>query len=321
MPVDFEINDQWVRSRRGFKNQVESRKPYAYLVEEEKGTTGAIEKIATIFLSNKECPFQCLMCDLWKNTTDKPVQPGDIPAQIEWALSRIPKAQTIKLYNSGNFFDVNAIPVEDYKAIAEMLKEFDRVIVENHPKLINTHTLKFQEMLSPQLEIAMGLETVHPGVLKKLNKKMTLLDFERAVNILKSHNISARTFILLKPPFLNEPEGIMWAKRSIDFAFNTGVKCCVVIPTRYGNGALDHLGELGHFSPPVISSLENVLEYGIALKAGNVFADLWDIELFSECEHCLSKRKERLKQMNLQQSVLPKVKCEYQDKAGHNTPG
>ncbi len=242
MPVDLEISNQWIKSKRGPKNKIDSRKPYAFYLEEEKGIDGETTSVATIFLSNKECPFQCLMCDLWKNTTDEPVQAGDIPYQIQWALNRLPKAQNIKLYNSGNFFDINAIPEEDYGAIAGMIKDFDRVIVESHPKLINTLTFKLQEMLSPQLEIAMGLETVHPGVLKKLNKKMTLSDFERAVNILEAHNISTRAFILLKPPFLNEQEGIMWAKRSIEFAFNTGVKCCVIIPTRYGNGALEHLG-------------------------------------------------------------------------------
>jgi len=314
MPVDLEISNHWITSKRGPKNKIDSRKPYAFYLEEEKGINGETTSVATIFLSNKECPFQCLMCDLWKNTTDEPVQAGDIPYQIQWALNRLPKAQNIKLYNSGNFFDINAIPEEDYGAIAGMIRDFDRVIVESHPKLINTLTFKLQEMLSPQLEIAMGLETVHPGVLKKLNKKMTLGDFERAVNILEAHNISTRAFILLKPPFLNEQEGIMWAKRSIEFAFNTGVKCCVIIPTRFGNGALEHLGELGHFSPPVIGSLENVLEYGIALEAGNVFADLWDIELFSKCSQCLKKRKRRLKEMNLQQSILPKVKCDCQDK-------
>lgn len=309
MPVEIKINDQWVRSRRGPKNQVDPRKPYAFLVEEERGANAEIEKVATIFLSNKECPFQCLMCDLWKNTTNVPVQPGDIPAQIEWALKQLPKVSTVKLYNSGNFFDVHAIPVKDYKAIAGMLKEYDRVIVENHPKLINANTFKFQEMLTPQLEIAMGLETSNPEVLKKLNKKMTLNDFKGAVQKLNEHQIQSRAFILLKPPFLDEEQGILWAKRSIDFAFNIGVQGCVVIPTRYGNGALNDLGKMGLFSPPQLSSLENVLEYGIKLDSGNVFADLWDVELFSKCTACLSKRKERLQLMNINQSVPPEISC------------
>lgn len=309
-PVDLRIDDRWVRSKRGARNQVEPGKPSAYLVEEERGNDGAVEQIATIFLTNKECPFQCLMCDLWKNTTTKSVNPGDIPAQIEWALGQLPKTKSVKLYNSGNFFDVNAIPVSDYPAIASMLSDFDRVIVENHPRLLNAHTFKFQELLKPELEIAMGLETSNPEVLKMLNKKMTLDHFKLAVKVLNQNQIDVRTFILLKPPFMDESEGIYWAQHSIEFAFEAGVGTAVVIPTRFGNGALDELGQMGYFSPPDIKSVEQVLEYGIGLKAGNVFVDLWDIELFSSCSKCLKKRKERLHQMNLQQTLLPEISCE-----------
>ena len=279
------------------------------MVEGERGNDGEIEQVATIFLTNKECPFQCLMCDLWKNTTTESVKPGEIPAQIEWALQRLPEASSIKLYNSGNFFDVNAIPVADYPAIAGLLQDYKRVIVENHPRLINKNTFRFQHLLKPQLEIAMGLETVHPGVLEKLNKKMTLEDFKRAVNSLNQHLIPTRAFILLKPPFLNESEGITWAQRSIDYAFKAGVQCCVVIPTRHGNGALSELSRRNLFSPPRLSSLENVIEYGIGLDSGRVLADLWDIELFSDCSKCLTQRKNRLHQMNLTQSILPQIPC------------
>ena len=308
--VDFQINDHWVQSRRGPHNQVDPRKPYAYLVEEERDNHGGLEQVATVFLTNKECPFKCLMCDLWKNTTTKSVESGAIPAQIEWALSRLPRATSIKLYNSGNFFDINAIPVSDYPAIAELLSEFNRVIVENHPRLINDNTFKFQKLLASELEIAMGLETSHPEVLKKLNKKMTLEHFRQAVEILDRNQITSRAFILLKPPFLDESEGIYWAKRSIEFAFESGVYSVTVIPTRHGNGALNELGELGYFSPPNIKSLEQVLEYGIGLSAGNVFADLWDIELFSSCSKCLENRKARIHQMNLHQVLLPQVACD-----------
>ena len=308
-PVDFQIDDQWVRSYRGNRNKIVPGEPYAFLVEEERGNDGVIEQVAIVFLTNKECPFQCLMCDLWKNTTPESVAPGNIPSQIEWALGKLPAADSIKLYNSGNFFDVNAIPVSDYQAIAGLLQGYKRVIVENHPRLINKNTFHFQHLLKPQLEIAMGLETVHPVVLKKLNKKMTPDDFRNAVNLLTQNDIISRAFILLRPPFMNESEGISWARQSIDFSFEAGVHSAVVIPTRWGNGALNHLGKLGFFSPPDIRSLEKVLDYGVGLNAGNVFADLWDIELFSSCSTCIKPRKDRLYQMNLQQTVLPRIAC------------
>jgi hypothetical protein len=304
-----QIDDRWILARRPAKNPVTPWRPYAYLVEKERTAEGQIENVATIFLTNRECPFRCLMCDLWKNTTDRRVSDGAIPAQIQWALDRLSPAPHLKLYNSGNFFDVKAIPPQDLPRIAKLLDHFKTVIVECHPRLIDKRCLAFQDLLRPELQVAMGLETAHPDVLKKLNKRMTLEDFERATHHLTQNGILVRAFILLRPPFLNEVEGVTWAKRSIDFAFDIGVECCVIIPTRGGNGALERLQELALFSPPRIESLEEVLEHGIRLKRGRVFADLWDIEKFSHCNECRAQRVQRLRQMNLDQVLAPPIHC------------
>jgi radical SAM enzyme (TIGR01210 family) len=164
-------------------------------------------------------------------------------------------------------------------------------------------------MLVPDLHVAMGLETVNPDVLKMLNKRMTADDFSNSVNFLTKNGIPSRAFILLRPPLLSEPEGVYWAERSIDFAFKAGAECCTVIPVRSGNGAMDELLKKEYFHPPDIRSLETVLEYGISLKAGRVFADVWDLGLFSDCEKCLPKRIERLTLMNLDQKIKSPIEC------------
>jgi archaeosine synthase beta-subunit len=306
---DLFINDQWVMSNRGRKNSVDPQKPYAYLFEKERTISGEIEDTAIIFLTNRECPFRCLMCDLWKNTTDKSVPVGAIPKQIEWALNHLPDVKHLKLYNSGSFFDGRAIPQEDYKRIASMVSSFETVIVESHPRLVNEKCLIFRDMLKPDLQIALGLETVHPDVLKKLNKQMTLEDFRNSISYLTQHGILSRAFILLKPPFLSESEGVYWAERSLDFAFRVGVECCTVIPVRAGNGAMDLLLDQGYFTPPDIHSLEKVLEYGIGLNAGRVFVDVWDLGMFSICNKCIDKRTNRLIEMNLNQKISAPAIC------------
>jgi len=303
------INDKWIISQRGNKNPVDPRKPYGWLVEKERTISGSIADTGIIFLTNRECPFHCLMCDLWKNTTDISVAASTIPDQIRYALDKMPGIRHIKLYNSGSFFDPRAIPEEDYEEIAYLLENFQTVIVESHPKLINEKCLKFRDMLCPDLHIALGLETANPDVLEILNKQMTLDDFTKSVGFLTKNEIKSRAFILLRPPFLSESEGIYWAERSIDFAFNSGVECCTVIPVRAGNGAMDHLKMSGDFNMPDIHSLEKVLEYGIGLNAGRVFADTWDLGLFSKCQKCTGKRTERLKEMNLNQKIYPRVEC------------
>ena len=307
---DFVFNDQWIVSMRGNKNSVDPQRPYSWLVEKERTISGKIEDTGIIFLTNRECPFHCLMCDLWKNTTDESVSAGAIPAQIAWTLERMPEVKHLKLYNSGSFFDERAIPPEDYKEIASLLKNFETIIVECHPKLINDKCLKFRDMLKPELHIALGLETVHPKILQHLNKHMTLEDFSNSVNFLTKQDIHTRAFILLRPPLLSESDGIYWAERSIDFAFSSGVECCTIIPVRSGNGAMDFLIKKGDFSLPDIRSLETVLEYGIGLKSGRVFADVWDLGIFSTCNKCLVERTGRLVEMNLSQEIITPVTCE-----------
>src|SRR5438876_7007399 len=122
----------------------------------------------------------------------------------------------------------------------------------------------------------MGLETVHSEVLSRLNKRMTLEGFARAAEFLRRNQIALRAFILVKPPFLDEEEALFWAKRSLDFAFDCGATVASLIPTRFGNGALEALAAKGQFFPPKLSTLEQAVEYGVGHARGRVFADLWD---------------------------------------------
>jgi radical SAM enzyme (TIGR01210 family) len=303
------LSDREILAARGPKEPVDPWQPISAFVEPERQADGRVLDVATIFLANRECPFRCVYCDLWKHTLDEPTPIGAVPRQIDIALKRLPPASVVKLYNSGNFFDAAAIPPEDWPAIADRVRPFERVIVENHPRLIDERVLRFRDLLGRPLEIAMGLETVHSDVLARMNKRMTLDDFDNATRFLVEHDIAVRAFVLLRPPFLSETEGIEWARKSIHFAFDCGATCVSVIPTRPGNGTMDRLQAEGWFAPPKLSSLESVLASGIESNRGRVFADTWDVARFADCSQCVTARVERLRQMNLSQKILPPVAC------------
>jgi radical SAM enzyme (TIGR01210 family) len=221
-------------------------------------------------------------------------------------------AKQIKLYNSGSFFDPRAIPKDDWPAIVERVRAFERVIVECHPALVGEATVRFRDLVGTKLEVAMGLETAHPSVLEKLNKRMTLEQFSRAADFLRQNDIALRVFVLVKPPFMvNEAEALHWAERSIDFAFDCSASVVSLIPTRFGNGALEALAEQGQFAPPKLATLEAALDYGVKLKRGRVFADLWDLQKFSNCSACFPAKRKRLDEMNRSQSVIPGVVCKH----------
>src|SRR6185503_6803890 len=307
--------DQWILSRRAERQALDPRRPVASFVEEERSDTGEVVPVATVFLANRECPWRCVMCDLWQNTLTESVPAGAIPEQINWALDSMaagdPVPRHIKLYNSGSFFDPRAIPRDDHAAIAQRLSRFERVIVECHPSLVGEEMLRFRDRLAGRLEVAMGLETAHPVVLEKLNKRMTLDDFARAAEFLRRHEVALRAFILVKPPFLLEPADAQhWVRRSLDFAFDCDASVASLIPTRGGNGAMEALASTGQFSPPTLADLEAAAEFGIGLRRGRVFADLWAVERFSQCAACCDARLERLQRMNLRQGVEPPVSCQ-----------
>jgi len=323
------ITDDSVLALRGPKNGLDPMRAYSAVFEEELDAAGALAPTAVVFLTNRECPFRCVMCDLWRNTLDETVPPGAIATQIRAALQQLPPVRQIKLYNAGSFFDPAAIPPSEDEAIADIVGGVDRVIVEAHPGFLTgayaERCLRFRDRLgsfrltssakatevkkaeATRLEVAIGLETAHPETLARLNKRMTIESFRRAAGFLAEHDIDLRVFVLLNPPFLKGEEAIDWACRSIDLAADCGAAVCSVIPTRSGNGAMEALGDA--VEPPRLPALERVVEYGISLQRLRVFADLWDVERFFDCE-CSAARGNRLQLMNRAQTVPLPVSCE-----------
>jgi radical SAM enzyme (TIGR01210 family) len=313
--------DAWILAHRGAKATLDPERAYAAVWEEECDAAGTLAPTAVVFLTNRECPFRCVMCDLWQHTLDERLAPGRIPQQILTALAELPPVRQLKLYNAGSFFDPGAIPGEDDEAIARIGGGFERVIVEAHPAFLDgpygERCLRFRDMLraaaagtahgSCRLEVAIGLETAHEEVLARLNKRMTLASFKRAAAFLRTHDIDLRVFILLRPPFMDEAEGVEWACRSLDCAVTCGAAACSLIPTRGGNGAMETLGDQAR--PPLLRSLERVLEYGLSIGGMRVFADLWDAARLFDCA-CAPRRAARIGEMNLRQRVGVPVTCE-----------
>lgn len=306
--------NSWILARRAGIARTEGlhpRRPSHWLRESEPNPAGGQAAILTVFLTNKECPWRCLMCDLWRHTLEETVPEGAIGEQLESALiadraEHPHRAQWLKLYNAGSFFDPQAIPVVDWPELARRAQSFERLVVECHPTLIRgNRILPFQRLLGPRtrLELALGLETAHPEVLERLNKGIDRKIFRRSAQWIRQNDMDLRVFVLVKPPFLNEFEALEWACRSIDFAFDCGANTISLIPTRSGNGALESLAARGEFAPPRPETLESALAYGIQLGRGRVFADTWDLERLEPDAARRSSLKVRLENANQKQQI------------------
>ena len=236
MPVDAtpRARDRFVVERRGPR---EARDPWRHqgvIVEDERAEDGAIARVATVFLTGRECPWRCVMCDLWRYTIEEDTPVGAIPAQIAAARQASASAEAVsvmKLYNAGSFFDPRAVPESDYDDIAAQLAGLERVIVESHPALIGARVDRFLDALArqcarggrgdaprsevpPRLEVAMGLETAHPEALERLHKRVTLERFAQAAAELRRRDVALRVFLLISPPFIPADEQDAWLLRS-----------------------------------------------------------------------------------------------------------
>ena len=283
------------------------------VLEEERTPIGGVERALTVFLAGAECPYTCSFCDLWRYTLDGPTPKGALPLQLARALDSLeaPSPSRLKLYNASNFFDRRAVPQDDLPRLAELAAPFQSVTVESHVNTIGPLTLEFAALLSGSLEVAIGLETIHPVAAAALNKKLELAQFDRAAAFLESHQIGLRAFVLLGLPHIAPAESIEWAVRSVEYAASRGAQRVSIIPVRGGNGELERLEALGEFVPPTLAQLEFALEQCMGIESTVVSADVWDIERLPACETCRAQRVARIKSMNLNPSPEspPRVPC------------
>ncbi len=316
--------DRRVRALRPPKPAVDLTRPLGVLVDKERGAAGPPVDCVTVFLAGRECPFTCVFCDLWRHTTDGPTPAGAIPRQLRLALEEIgglPPGARLKLYNASNFFDELAVPGADDDEILGLCAGAARVVVECHPKLVGRRCFEFAARLGGELEVAMGLETVHPEALPRLNKRMTVEDFDRAARRLTGRGIAVRAFVLIGVPFVPFDDQVEWAVRSVEHALEAGAGVVSLIPVRGGNGELERLAAAGEFREPRLDEVEEAFERALAgaldrapdgaLGGGRgvVQLDVWDLERLGGCPGCAERRRDRLARMALSGEIEPRVGC------------
>lgn len=295
-------------SRAGQRSLPPAGEPYAALVERELacGPHGVspVDTLA-VFLVGRECPFGCVFCDLWRYTTPGPTPPGALPAQLARALPQLPRerrpAATLKLYNASNF-DRLAVPPADLAAMAEVGREFARVVVECHPRRVGDLLPEFAAALGPTvLEVAMGLETVDPRAMARLGKSLDLAIFDRAAVWLRTQGMALRVFVLVGAPFVPDALRHDSTVASVAHALARGASHVSLIPVRPTPDLVQLTAE-GEWTPPTLDEVEAAFDAARVLAAtagGVVTVDLWDMARRWPEAPALAARLARLERLNL----------------------
>ena len=199
----------------------------------------------------------CTMCG-YREASVKGVTSEDLLAQLDQALSRYKDEPFVKIYTSGSFLDDEEIPPEVRQRIFDAFSGCRRLLFESRPEFLTPE--KVAE-LPKNVTVALGLESSDPEVLKvSVHKGFTPDDIRRAGLLLKENGLIVRTYLLLKPLYMNEAMAIEDAVRSARFAdeFSDEIS---INPLNVQRGTyVERIWKRGDFRPPWIWSLIEVFK-------------------------------------------------------------
>jgi radical SAM enzyme (TIGR01210 family) len=177
--------------------------------------------------------------------------------QVDQATERYDNERFVKIYTSGSFLDDNEVPKEVRGYIFDRFKDAERILFESRPEYISEDVLR---TLPKNVTIALGLESSDPDVLAASIKKGFTPDDSRAAGTrIKNAGLAVRTYILLKPAYLNERDAVADAVSSIRFAsaFSDEISINPVNVQKFTH--LERLWKKGDYRPPWIWSLIEVM--------------------------------------------------------------
>ncbi len=203
----------------------------------------------------------CSMCG-YVNDVAREVSPADLSHQLDTVLQRHAGQPLVKVYTSGNFFDDHEVaPEMRDRILHELGDRCDKVIVETLSHLLRREQLDAALKHVDELEVAFGLESTNPTVLRQcVNKVWGLEEHRRAATLCHDAGATVKTYLLVKPPFLTEREAIEDAVRSGHEADPVSDTISFNPVNVQSRTLVDRLFRRGEYRPPWLWSVVEVLE-------------------------------------------------------------
>ncbi|REA03792.1 TIGR01210 family radical SAM protein [Haloferax sp. Atlit-6N] len=214
-----------IRSRK--QKTYDPHEPTRVWIDEDNTPDGVYDSL-TIILNTGGCRWAraggCTMCGYVAESVEGgTVAHEALMDQIQVCLDHEAeemddgeKAGLIKIYTSGSFLDEREVPAETRDAIAETFADRDRMVVESLPDFVTGEKLADFTDRGLETDVAVGLETATDRVRHDcVNKYFDFADFEDACEEAAAAGGGVKAYLLMKPPFLSEPEALDDMKSSI----------------------------------------------------------------------------------------------------------
>jgi radical SAM enzyme (TIGR01210 family) len=240
---------------------------------DEDNTPDGVRTSLTIILNTGGCRWAraggCTMCGYVAESVEGgTVAHEDLMTQVEHCLEHEADnaddpAELIKIYTSGSFLDEREVPAETRDAIAETFADRERMVVESLPDFVDCEKLAAFVDRGLAVDVAVGLETATDRVRHDaVNKYFDFADFEAACAEARDAGAGVKAYLLMKPPFLAEPDAVEDMKRSVRRCGS--VEGCHTVSMNPCNvqrhTMVEELYHDGGYRPPWLWSVAEVLE-------------------------------------------------------------
>ncbi|XVH32452.1 archaeosine biosynthesis radical SAM protein RaSEA [Haloferacaceae archaeon DSL9] len=266
----MDAHNQVMRDIRSQKDkQYDPHEPTRVWLDEDNTPSGVYQSL-TIILNTGGCRWAraggCTMCGYVAESVEGGSVAHDalmdqIRVCLDHEADRADEpSELIKIYTSGSFLDEREVPAETRAAIAETFSDRERIVVESLPDFVDREKLTDFTDVGLDTDVAVGLETATDRVRRDcVNKYFDFEDFVAASEEADAAGAGIKAYLLMKPPFLSEPEAVEDMKSSIRrcaaYAHTVSMNPCNV--QRYT--MVDELYFNGGYRPPWLWSVAEVL--------------------------------------------------------------
>ena len=270
----MDAHNEVMREIRGRNDATyDPTEPTRVWLDEDNTPDGVVQSL-TIILNTGGCRWAraggCTMCGYVAESVEGgSVGHENLMTQIQHCLDHEAEnaedetADLIKIYTSGSFLDEREVPAETRRAIAETFGDRDRIVVESLPDFVDREKLADFTEQGLETDVAVGLETATDRVRHDaVNKYFDFSEFEDACAEARAAGAGVKAYLLMKPPFLAEPDAVEDMKRSIRRC--AGVDGCHTVSMNPCNvqryTMVEELFHDGGYRPPWLWSVCEVLE-------------------------------------------------------------
>lgn len=225
-----------------------------------------------IVLLSKGCSVAtCTMCPLPNESLngERNLTLEDLEKQIDSTFNPDDKPEMLTIYTNGNFFSDLEMSADSRKLIYGKAKKsgVSFLTVESLPQFITREKLEEAKINlgETKLVVAIGLQSSDDTVREiAINTTCTKKSFEKTIKLLHEYSYIPQVFLMIKPPFLTETEGIKDVVESVRYLADLGIKNPILCPTRVApNTITELLYYEGNYTPPWLWSIIEVLKQTI----------------------------------------------------------